>query len=193
MHMSENAEPTPTSDSQFELLATISHRIKSVYERPENPWEDSPFGWIRNQPSRRVGMIAEQLVAEWATENGFHVEKSPDSDADRIISGARVEIKSSTLWEAGGYKFQQLRDQNYSIVLCLGLSPFSAHCWALPKQAVLEAWRGRFPGIGSQHGGQSGTDTAWLAVDPDAAPAWLQTYGGALQSGLDNLSNLLTS
>ena len=59
---------------------------------------------------------------------GFDVAKSPDSQADRIIAGARAEIKTSTLWKNGVYMFQQLRDQNYAFVICLGISPLNAHC-----------------------------------------------------------------
>ena len=40
-----------------------------------------------------------------------------------------------------GYKFQQLRDQNYEFAICLGISPFSAHCWVLPKAEIMDRWR----------------------------------------------------
>ena len=105
-----------------------------------------------------------------------------------MVSGMRVEIKGSTLWQNGGYKFQQIRDQNYSIIVCLGISPFNAHCWAIPKAMVMQWWQeGK---ISSQHGGADGSDTAWLSVNPSAAPAWLQPYGGRLGAGLERLQSL---
>jgi hypothetical protein len=45
-----------------------------------------------------------------------------------LINGHRVEIKFSTLWQEGIYNFQQIRDQNYEYAVCLGISPFEAHC-----------------------------------------------------------------
>ncbi len=63
---------------------------------------------------------------------GLAVERSRDSEADRVIAGVRVEIKFSTLWrDRGGYTFQQLRDQNYEVAVFLGISPFDAHCWVV--------------------------------------------------------------
>lgn len=85
--------------------------------------------------------------------------KSPDSDADRNIAGTRAEIKFSTLWKSGVYKFQQLRDQNYQVAVCLGIGPFDAHCWAIPKTFIMQNW-GKAEGLTPQHGGARGPDTA---------------------------------
>ena len=88
----------------------------------------------------------------------------------------------STLWKSGLYKFQQLRDQNYEFAVCLGISPFDAHCWVLPKQEILDRWRaGDIP---SQHGGADGNDTAWLSVSPEEAPEWLHEWGGRLSGAV---------
>jgi len=95
-----------------------------------------------------VGVIGEKLVAGWLAAKDCDVMRSPDAEADRIINGKRAEIKFSTLW-AGFYKFQQLRDQNYEFVICLGVSPFDAHCWAIPKSVLMERWRSG--DIESQH------------------------------------------
>lgn len=178
------------TDPDVQLLAAISATLSSDYADDELAWMGSPFAWIKSRPSRQVGAIGEQLVAGWCAAKGLDVERSPDSDADRIIQGYRVEIKFSTLWKNGGYKFQQLRDQNYHLVICLGISPFDAHCWVLPKKLVLDSW-GKAPGISSQHGGQAGSDTAWLSVNPTNVPEWLKPQGGSLRQGFAVLMRLI--
>lgn len=122
---------------------------------------------------------------------GLRVARSPDSDADLLVEGVRVEVKSSTLWKNGRYKFQQLRDQDYEIAVCLGLSPSTAHCWALPKDVLLQNWVAGSSGIGSQHGGSAGTDTAWINLKPPQPPPWMQPYGGSLKEGMATLCLLL--
>lgn len=138
---------------------------------------------------REVGAIGEKLVAGWLAARDFNVTRSGDSDADRVIEGKRVEVKFSTRWENGGYKFQQLRDQNYDLVICLGVSPFDAHCWVIPKADVLRLWRVEHR-IASQHGGQNGTDTAWIDVRPENPPEWLAPYGGSLSEGIAVLGRI---
>lgn len=117
----------------------------------------------------------------------FNVARSPDSDADRVIESRRVEIKFSTLWESGFYKFQQLRDQRYHLAICLGVSPFDAHCWVIDKAEVMARWQAR-DGIRPQHGGNKGSDTAWLAVYPEAVPPWLAKCGGTLGAAIPVLA-----
>ena len=50
----------------------------------------------------------------------------------------RTEIKFSTLWAKQFYKFQQIGDQNYEFLVCLGVSPFTAHAWVFEKQFLLQ-------------------------------------------------------
>lgn len=177
------------NDPEVQILAGISSSLESEYLADEEVWEGSPFAWIKSRPSRQVGKIGEQLVAGWLAARGFNVARSPDSQADRVVERKRVEIKMSTLWQSGGYKFQQLRDQNYDLALCLGLSPFNAHCWVIEKRTILKEWR-ETGNIQSQHGGAGGTDTAWLTVNPTAVPNWLAPFGGGLGDALAVLSGL---
>ncbi len=143
-------------DEEVQLLASIAATLKSDYVREESsdPWAGSPFAWIRTRPSRQVGKIGEQLIAGWCAAKGLDVVSSRGSEADRIIAGRRVEIKFSTLWESGVYKFQQLRDQDYEFAVCLGISPFNAHCWVISKEVLRQRVIGHTP----QHTGRRGTD-----------------------------------
>ena len=175
-------------DAEVRRLAIIAGVLEPGYRDAAGDWVHSPFGWIKVLPSRRAGAVFEALVASWCAEEGLDVTSSPDSDADRIISGLRTEIKGSTLWANGSYKFQQLRDQNYSIVVCLGISPFDAHCWVIEKGDLMALWNDGV--ISSQHGGAGGRDTAWITVNPANPLDWLWTYGGTLEAGLARLRSL---
>jgi hypothetical protein len=176
----------PIVDPEVLALAAISATLQAEYAAEELAWTGSPFAWIKSRPSRTIGAIGERLVAGWLAAKGFDIAKSPDSDADRLVNGHRTEIKFSTLWKTGIYKFQQLRDQNYAFAICLGISPFDAHCWVLPKAELLSRWKEsvregkEIEGIQPQHGGSDGRDTAWLSIDPAAPPSWLSNHGGRL-------------
>lgn len=170
------------TDPDVQLLASLSATLSRDYAEDELAWLGSPFAWIKTRPSRQVGAIGEQLVAGWCAAKGLDVVKAPDPEADRIIEGHRGEIKFSTLWKNGSCTFQRLRDQVHQLAICLGLSPFDAHCWVLPKELILNGW-GRVPGLASQHGGRAGSDTAWLSVDPYSVPEWLRPQGGTLRQG----------
>ena len=180
------------TDPDVSLLASVATQFESATGGSDEAWAGSPFDWMRRRPSRQLGAIFERITAAFLAEKGFSVGKSPDSEADCLIDGVRVEIKGSTLWANDqGYKFQQLRDQNYSFVFCLGISPFNVHSWVIPKGVVMDGV-GVLPGLTHQHGGQRGTDTAWLTVRPQSIPAWLEKYGGTLGEATKILRNLIS-
>lgn len=167
-------------------LGRISLELANSYVGTGNdPWEGSPFAWILSRTSRQKGKIGEELVASWLTEAGFSVERSPDSEADRLINGKRVEIKLSTLWGNGTYVFQQLRDQNYDVIICIGLSPDAAHAWVMKKSEI------PFSELRHQHAGVNGSDTWWLPVNPAKIPEWLMPYGGTLEAARERLAQIL--
>lgn len=167
------------NDPEVQTLAAIATALAPDYAPEQNdPWEGSPFQWIKSQPSRTVGAIGESLVAGWCAAKGFDVVRSASSDADRVIEGHRVEIKFSTLWKTGGYKFQQIRDQEYDYCFCIGVSPYDAHAWLIPK-AVLRRY---VIGHMGQHTGAEGADTAWLGFVVGNEYEWMKPHGGTLSS-----------
>ena len=165
--------------SHFEKLAKISSAYEKIAAPPSAEWRGSPFEWILSIPSRSKGAYGEKLVQELFRLNGFDVKRPKSgSDHDRVINGHRIEIKMSTLWaKTGQYTFQQIRDQEYDYLICLGLSPTEAHCWLIPKS---EVHVGR-EGVSHQHGGKAGTDTLWLSFPASKAPKWRDSYGGSLE------------
>lgn len=177
-------------DSEFEILAAVASELSHDYEPKQDLWSGSPFQWIKTQPSRRVGAIGEKLVALWCRAQNIDVQRSRDSEADRVLEGVRTEIKFSTLWTNGIYKFQQIRDQDYELLVCLGVSPFAAHAWVFKKEWLLPRI-GRVPGLSRQHGGVTGRDTAWLSVSPKNVHPWMTEFGGDLRSGMRRLRKVL--
>jgi len=128
--------------------------------------------------------MATYLVAGWCAAKGFDVVRSRSSQADRIVDGHRIEIKFSTLWKNGGYKFQQIRDQDYDYAFCLGVSPFDAHAWLIPKTILRQYVIGHM----GQHTGAGGSDTAWLGFPPNKPFDWMAPYGGRLSDVAQLLS-----
>lgn len=175
-------------DPEVQRLAAIASIIEPDYRNAALDWAYSPFGWIKALPSRTLGKVGEALMAKWCAAKGLDVTRSPDSDADRVISGLRAEIKTSTLWKRGTYTFQQVRDQDYSIVVCLGISPFDVHCWVIPKADAMTLWQAGT--IKTQHGGSRDSDTAWITVNPSELPDWIRPYGGTLSAGFASLKAL---
>lgn len=179
-------------DPDVRLLAGLAATLEADYGDNLLVWEGSPFAWIKSRPSRQVGAIGERLVAGWLAARDYTVGPSGDNESDRIVNDKRVEIKFSTLWAGGHYKFQQIRNQRYDLLICLGISPFDAHSWVFTKEFLLEGW-GNLQGFTPQHGGQAGVDTAWIQVDPESPQPWLAEHGGTLRDALNEFSRLLAS
>ena len=166
---------TVVTDEYLRSFIEVSNALSAEYAERLQPWIESPFAWILTLPSRTKGAVGEKIVADWLSANGCSVSKPPHSGCDRVVNGTNIEIKLSTLWEGGSYVFQQLRDQDYSFVFCIGISPQDVHAWVIPKAV---AWDHSIP----QHGGKEGKDTRWLSFQADSVPAWLLPYGGSLPS-----------
>lgn len=174
-------------DRDVKRLAEMATELQREYLEAESDWDHSPFAWIKTRPSRQIGKIGEQLVEKWCGQHGLRVERVGDSEADMKVQGHRVEVKFSTLWKNGGYRYQQIRDQDYVFLICLGVSPTDAHCWIIPKAVLYCYVIGHTP----QHKGGEGTDTYWLEVDPDRPHDWLAQYGGTLANGSRALMRLI--
>jgi hypothetical protein len=173
-------------DPDVRILVGLAATLEPDYVVADDPWKESPFGWIRNRPSsRQRGAIGEKLVAGWCAAKGLDVIRSRSSQADRIVNGHRIEIKFSTPWENGAYKFQQIRHQDYDYALCLGIAPFDAHCWVFPKAVLYEVEH-----MTGQHTGAAATETSWFSVNPQSPPGWTAPYGGRLSQAYAYLRSL---
>jgi hypothetical protein len=175
-------------DPEVRMLAGLAGTMQADFTADDLAWEGSPFAWIKRRPSRQRGKIGEMLVAGWCASKGLDVTKAPNPECDRVVEGVRTEIKFSTLWAQGGSKFQQFRDQDYAMAICLGICAFDAYCWVIPRSVL----KRHVIGHTGQHGGRDDTDTAWLHVDPDDIQPWLGKCGGRLKSAFKILRRLTT-
>ena len=174
------------TDTEFDLLATTAIYLREEIESNIDQWAGSQFEWIISLPSATKGRFGKRLVESWCASKGHTINPSGDSEADYIINGRRVVIKFSTLWKSEIYKFQQVRDQNYEFLICLGVSPFQAHCWVISKRILIDHVIGHTP----QHLGSQGTDTFWISVTPNDPDDWLLECGGSLRLANEILSSL---
>ena len=164
-----------TPDEAFNAFLEANQDAQEVMGTASSadPWAGSPFEWIMRLASRRRGKAGEVLVEAWLRRLGFDVGRPRSGDHDRVVAGRKVEIKFSTLWEQGDYVFQQFRDQDYELVVLLGVSPTAVHGWVVPKEVAIEH---SVP----QHGGARGSDTRWLRFRAATPPSWMGAYGGDL-------------
>ena len=177
-------DPNRITDPDVQALAAIATTLQIDSEDQDSSWLGSPFAWIRTRQSKQRGVIGERLVAGWLAAHNFAVGPAPNAEADRMVNDSRVEIKFSTMWQGGRYRFQQIRDQDYDFLICLGVSPFNAHSWVFDKEFLMDNI-GKVPGFKPQHGGSEGTDTAWIDVDPSNPHEWITQHGGTLRSALN--------
>jgi len=176
----------PDTSAEFKLLATAASYLRQNFEEEYNAWVDSPFEWILHLPAGSKGKLGKHLVYQWCALKGLAVDRCSDSEADMLVNGHRVEVKFSTLWKIGVYKFQQIRDQNYEYSVFLGISPFDAHCWVISKVIL----KNNVIGHTGQHTGSGSQETAWISVDPQSPPEWLVPYGGNLEKAFSVLKAL---
>ncbi|MBN2115828.1 MAG: hypothetical protein JW730_04620 [Anaerolineales bacterium] len=180
--MKQHADTT----ADFNLLSSSATYIRQDLEKDYLSWRNSPFEWVLRLPAGSKGKLGKHLIYQWCAVKGLSVDRSPDSQADMLVNGHRIEVKFSTLWKSGIYKFQQIRDQNYEYAVCLGISPFEAHCWVISKNLLQKYVIGHL----GQHTGMSGQDTSWITVNPASPPEWLIPCGGTLDQAFLVLKGL---
>ncbi len=174
------------SSSDFDLLSHAASYIRSEFDQDDIAWHNSPFSWVRRLSSGAKGKLGKKLIYQWCALKGLSVDRCLDSEADMLINQHRVEIKFSTLWRNGTYRFQQIRDQRYEYCIFLGISPNEAHCWVIRKEILQEFAIGHL----GQHTGSKGKETAWVKVIPSSPPMWMANCGGNLDQAFTVLKSL---
>jgi hypothetical protein len=165
-----------SSADDLTILAQVLDRMESDYPGTDE-WDDSPFKWILAQPSATKGAIGRRLVTYWAYSLGiFPRQVSKEKQIYLQLNDALIQVKFSTLWDTGYYRFQQIRDMDYDFCLCFGLAPLDMNAWLIPKE-VLDT---HVIGTKGQHTGSGSGETWWLETPPNSPDAWLQDCGGQL-------------
>lgn len=172
-YQSDNTRITSVEEElslpDFEMLASLSMYIRNDLEEQNEVWVSSPFSWVTQLPAAKKGKLGRNLIASWCAAKGLTIDYPKDTKASLIISGYRIATKFSTLWAEGGYKFQQIRNEGYDYLICLGISPAKAHCWVFDREYI----------VGKAKPQHKGADL-FLTINPENPPGWANIGGGRL-------------
>lgn len=163
----------------YNLLKDIANSESwGVYSanKKRDIWKNDPFQFVFNFPSRSRGKFGENLLSAFLTRKGCTVDRPTNTDYDLLLNKKyKCEVKFSTLWQTGKYVFQQIRDQDWDFLLCLGISPnATANFWYARKDIYKE--------LRGQHTGGKGLETKWIHIRPNDSFEKLQ--GGDLSVGV---------
>ena len=172
----------PKSTAEFAMLAGMASYLKDGFEEESDLWKNSPFEWILKLPPGNKGKLGGNLIQSWLASKGLQIEKIKNLGKVLLINGFRFATKFSTLWMTGSYKFQQIRANGYDYVICLGISPFDAHCWIFERNYIIKHAK-------PQHKGTKIADY-WIEINPNQPPEWTKGYGGTLDEAYRNLKSL---
>lgn len=168
------------------LMVKALEGLETEYERDAG-WEHSPYKWILGQPSGTKGAIARRLVALWAAGSSKMLTQSTiDGQILLHDSASKYQIKFSTMWGTGSYRFQQFRKGTYDHMILFGLAPRDMNIWIVPREAIAT----HIVGSNGQHTGSGAAETDWFEVDPSDVPEWLQDWGGTLTNARRVLDNI---
>ena len=176
-------KPEVELNPEFVLLAAYAsssfREDEKELEKQSDLWKNSPFERALHLPAARKGKLARHLISSWCESKGITATASKGSGTPTlIINGLRIAIKMSTRWVDGKYQFQQIRSSGYDYVICLGISPFEAHCWIFKREYAIK------------HAIPQHKAEYWISIDPDYPPDWAQGCGGTLDQAYQVLKDL---
>lgn len=124
-------------------------------DTPDPRYVGSIFSEIKPLPARQKGSRMEQIVACVYGRLGYQVQNAGSSDYDRVINGARCEIKGATLVKNQHlFSFLQIRpNQEYDLLIFAMFYPDDLVIMEMTKQRALELIADKT--FSKQHGGNS--------------------------------------
>ena len=175
-------------NNEFSKMAQISKDLEPYYRVDNDTWADSPFEWIKKMPTPgEKGVAGARMVIQWLNANNFPASATKNADSNLSIHGKAIALKFATLSEKGKYIFNQIRDQEYDFLMCIGVMPRDAHGWIAPKRRInngdfptkeRDSIRGQYS-FGLQHGGDDGDGNTWqLSLTPPFHPPWMRPQKG---------------
>lgn len=173
----------PNLSREFQMLAATASYIQKDLEEQNDVWKNSPFEWILQLPPRKKGKLGGDLIASWLASKGMPLESTKDSSEALSMNGLRFATKFSTIWANGIYKFQQIRAKGYDYVICLGISPFEAHCWVFERKFAIEHAK-------PQHFQDKKIVDYWMEINPHEPKEEIRNCGGTLDQAFQRLKNL---
>ena len=154
------------------LFAKIVSELLNNYKNSEQQW-DSQYEHLQTLPPATKGKIARKAVIE-ILRQCWNL-KSEQKNNLLLVERKKIAVKFSLIWKQGKYTFEQIRnDKDYDYLFLLGISPFKAHAWIVPKDEVRKISE-------PQHSQES----RWLKINPNNINQWpkyLRKYDGTLEN-----------
>lgn len=136
-----------------------------------DPYEKSELKVLSNLSSRKKSVAFRRIIMELLIDNGYKVLQTKDPEVSLIVNGKRVCIKGSMGWNTDGvithYRFQQIKDQEYDVLLFAFFTPDELILKGNTKSVILDLLsRKNVAGeyIHNQHGGKT-VDSGTYFVD----------------------------
>ncbi len=138
----------------------VKYEVAEEIDDSSDPrYVNSVFLPLKQLSSKTKGAKFEEIVGEAMNKQGHSVNKSVNgSDSDRSIDDLNVEIKGSFLWKGTNtFRFQQIRNQDYDVIIFLFVYPDRMSIRAALKEDVMnivtqQDEEGNYPY--NQHGGK---------------------------------------
>jgi hypothetical protein len=163
---------------------TLLENFKEVIMR--DPYRGSQNEWFKNLSSKRKGKAGELMVGATLESMGVSVCSSKQARKDKLVDSSvklsdydlylrslnlRAEVKTSTMWGEGkNFTFQQIRDQDYDVILFQFILPNEVKLFYCTKEDAVNYIM--IDGHG-QHGGGKATETFWITFDLDNVPNYI--------------------
>ena len=185
-----------------ELLNQIKNEAKRIGpsfiesdEEKRRDWINSDFSLVKDILNPRIrgeAMIALALKFIRKSEYPMDPDSKHNSTQTAKINKKLIQIKTSSLWRGGFYKFQQIRrTDKFDLLFCFGISPGNVHCWIIERYLIINDigfWED-FEGLENQHANEE--TTRWLKVNPKNVADSLKPWGGELDVALEGFKNAL--
>jgi hypothetical protein len=163
---------------------TLLEDFKEVVSR--DPYRGSQNEWFKILSSRRKGKAGELMVGSTLESVGIDVSSSKEARRDNLVDSSvklsdydlylktlllRAEVKTSTMWGEGkNFTFQQIRNQDYDIIIFQFILPNEVKLYYCTKEDAVSNIM--VDGHG-QHGGGDATETFWITFDLDNVPTYI--------------------
>ena len=162
----------------------LLENFKEVVSR--DPYRGSENEWFKILSSKRKGKAGELMVGASLEKEGIDVWSSKQARKGKLVDksvklsdydlylktlGLRAEVKTSTMWGEGkNFTFQQIRDQDYDIIIFQFVLPNEVKLFYCTKEDAVTHIM--IDGHG-QHGGGQATETFWITFDLDHVPTYI--------------------
>jgi len=161
MSLGIDLDVAPPAAASGDVLEAVAAHVRRVFTPDRDPWEHSPYRWIKDLAPARRSKAGALIVEYWLRAAGLDPSKVRGQSADMTVTGHNVTVKLSTLWETGQYHFQAVTGSAPTLAL-VGVRPDGLDLWLLPTATA----------AGHLDHGKAG----WVTIDAARPAAWVEDH-----------------